>query len=273
MSNNLFQSVLFPAEDGHEPLLKSLKPSDALKSSKASLRWSYSFGAPSLARHAFWFSTDDCVRMPAVGSTVYICLTKTRNLGHWQRLQVVSKWEAELARPFSFIRSTRAIASAWKSLQGTLKESTAICWSKLTWISSKRATLGCSPELLCPVYRVEVVPKVSAPRNGPRAPRKSTPRGGAAKPAKRASKAGKADAAADGERQRANTSVAEGSSIFPELPETSDLPGIPRDSREFLVRSQIILLSKSKRGSEGGGTGSREVGEPGNHGTKEPSGR
>ncbi len=81
LSSNLFQSQLFPAEDPGDQALKLLKPSDILKSAKASLRWSYTWGAPLLAKEAFWFSSDNAIRIPAVGSTAYMCLTKMQESG------------------------------------------------------------------------------------------------------------------------------------------------------------------------------------------------
>ncbi len=173
-TKNLLQSKLMP---------QGLSAQDVLKSSKASLRWSYSWGdhASLTAGYAFWFSSSDVAdvaAMPAISSRIWRCLSKIRNLGCCQAIDVLrdggyafaggpSALEVQFVFLFTSSKSTHLIASMWKSLQGGGVASKSIVWGKLRWSSSKRALLS-EPEVLCAVYQKEKLPARSKPRLGPR---------------------------------------------------------------------------------------------------------
>ena len=170
-----------------------LNASDISNSSRASLRWSYAWESPSLPTACFWISDNELVCVPSAGSTMWLCVSKVRNLGRWIALTFDGVSEVTLVLLFVFSRSTVEVAMAWKSMRGDPPEtSRAVCYGCLTWLSTKRATLG-EVKLLSRIFRNEKPPRPPRPSKPgrkrtrrkpkpPRGPGGSPPGAGAAGP-------------------------------------------------------------------------------------------
>ena len=139
-------------------------------SAAACLQWSRNWPL-SLADRCFWLldpGVEPAPRspcLPADGTTAYLCLSKHRNIGHWQKLRI-SGGRAELQRPFAFVRSTDVISAAWLALQNARMQitSTHIRAIGLSWTSGVSAQLLPS---LC--SSVSVILRSEAPKPKPQA--------------------------------------------------------------------------------------------------------
>lgn len=155
------QSHQVPAGDGDLPLrqcglfrTKALAPGITIASLEASaiaaVRWSSAWCLDVAVK-----CIGASLEYAASGDIAYLCISKLRNLGKLQQLDIDSAQDetlvARISAPFSFTSSAFAIAAAWQSLQTRKRPCRrAICSANLEWRSPLEAVLkgGARPVLV-----------------------------------------------------------------------------------------------------------------------------
>ena len=114
-------------------------------SAPAALRWSAAW-CLDVAVKCIWITKGAALEYPAAGDVAYLCVSKLRNLGKWQQLDISCDDDGilvgRISIPFAFTSSAFAIATAWQSLQDRKRPvRRVICSASLDWTSPLQAVL------------------------------------------------------------------------------------------------------------------------------------
>ena len=113
-------------------------------STVAALRWSAAWSL-GVAVTCLWITKGATLEYPAAGDVAFLCVSKLRNLGKWQKMDISCEDDILVERisiPFTFTSSAFVIATAWQSLQDRKRQGRRIiCSASLEWTSPCQAVL------------------------------------------------------------------------------------------------------------------------------------
>ena len=150
-------------------------------SAVAALRWSAAW-CIDVATKCLWITKGATLEYPAAGDVAFLCVSKLRNLGKWQQLDISDEDGILVGRisiPFAFTSSAFEIANTWQWLQDRNRPSRCIiCSVSLEWTSPYQAVLkgGALPVLVSDIKASDQKKQKKQSRQKPGKPTSPTKR-------------------------------------------------------------------------------------------------